>query len=251
MKIFIAGINSVNPKNRDLLEKCDYILESFYSIKEWEIPYIKKCKMFLLDSGAFSMFTKGHNLTEKDWDDYVTRYIEFINKYDIEYFFELDVDRILGLKKVEEIRKRIEKETNKKSIPVWHKERGWKYFEKMCREYDYVAIGGIAKNPNGKQIEKIFPYFIKHAHKNKCKIHGLGYTNTNKLKQYQFDTVDSTSWLAGGQFGSIQIFDGTKIKSYKKPNNTRVKSKGEEGIKTQRLCLQEWIKYQKYADKYL
>ena len=251
MKIFIAGINSVNPKNRYILEECDYILESFYSIKEWEIPYIKKCKMFLLDSGAFSMFTKGHNLTAKDWDDYVTRYIEFINKYDIKYFFELDVDRILGIEKVEQIRKRIEKETGKKCIPVWHKERGWKYFEKMCKEYDYVAIGGIAKNPNGKQIEKIFPYFINYAHKNNCKIHGLGYTSAKGLRKNHFDTVDSTSWLAGGQFGSIQIFDGRKITSYKKPHNTRVKTKGEDGIKTQKLCLQEWIKYQKYADKHL
>ena len=52
MKIFLAG-TSVG--ERVLKEhKIDYILESFYSIEEWQIPYIKKCKMFLLDSGAFT-----------------------------------------------------------------------------------------------------------------------------------------------------------------------------------------------------
>lgn len=250
MKVFLAGTGGLR-KIPDMLEKCDYILESFYTIKEWQIPYIKKCKMFLLDSGAFTMFTKGHNLTEKDWQDYVTKYIDFINKWDIKYFFELDVDRILGIKKVEEIRARIERETGKKCIPVWHKERGWKYFEKMCEEYDYVAIGGIAKNPNGKQIEKLFPYFIKYAHKHKCKIHGLGYTNTKRLKTYHFDTVDSTSWLAGGQFGAIPVFKNGEIKPYKKPENTRLKSKGEEGLSLQRFCFKEWLKFQEYADKHL
>lgn len=251
MRIFLAGTTTLSKENRDLLNQCDYILESFYSIKEWQMPYIKNCKMFLLDSGAFSMFTKGHNLTEKDWEDYVTKYIEFINKWDIQYFFELDVDRILGIKKVEEIRARIERETGKKCIPVWHKERGWDYFKQMCEDYDYVAIGGIAKNPNGRQIEKLFPYFIQYAHRKGCKIHGLGYTSTRKLKEYHFDTVDSTSWLAGGQFGSIQTYKNGEIKPYKKPENTRLKSKGKEGLSLQRFCFTEWLKFQHYADKHL
>lgn len=251
MKICLAGTSAITDVNKDYVKNVKYLLESFYSIKEWQIPFIKSADLFLLDSGAFTMFTKGHNLTEKDWDDYVTNYINFINKYDVKYFFELDVDRILGIKKVEEIRARIERETGKKCIPVWHKERGWKYFEKMCEEYDYVAIGGIAKNPNGKQIEKLFPYFIKCAHKHKCKIHGLGYTSANGLRKYHFDTVDSIAWKSANIYGNMTLFgkDGS-MKQYHRPEGTRLKS-GENYSILELHQLKEWIKFQEYADKHL
>ena len=76
MKIFLAG-TSVG--ERVLKEhKIDYILESFYSIKEWQIPYIKKCKMFLLDSGAFTFMNS--NKGKVDFDQYLKKYINFINK---------------------------------------------------------------------------------------------------------------------------------------------------------------------------
>ena len=211
MKICLAGTGGLK-NNQEALQDVPYILESFYYIKDWQIPLIKKCDLFLLDSGAFTMFSKGKQMTEKDWDDYLTQYIAFINKYDVKYFFELDIDRLVGIKKVEEYRKRIERETGKKCIPVWHKERGWKYFEWMCKEYDYVAIGGIAKNPNGKQIEKLFPYFIDYAHKHKCKIHGLGYTSSIGFKKYKFDSVDSTTWINGGRYGNVAIFKDGIIK---------------------------------------
>lgn len=252
MKVCLAGTSAITDVNKEYVNNVKFLLESFYSIKEWQIPLIKRSELFLLDSGAFTMFTKGHNLTEQDWDNYVSKYIDFINKYDVKYFFELDVDRILGIKKVEEIRKRIEKETGKKCIPVWHKERGWKYFEKMCQEYDYVAIGGIAKNPNGKQIEKLFPYFIKYAHKHNCKIHGLGYTSAKGLRKNHFDTVDSIAWKSANMFGNMTYFDEKTgdIKKYKRPPGTKLKS-GDYYSKLELHQLKEWIKYQEYADKYL
>lgn len=48
MKIFMAGTYS----HKYVVEehKNDYILESFYSIKEWQIPYIKECNQFLFQA---------------------------------------------------------------------------------------------------------------------------------------------------------------------------------------------------------
>lgn len=120
MKIFLAG----TCVKEEVLEnhKVDYILESFYTIKKWQIPYIKKCKMFLLDSGAFT-FMNG-NKGKVDFNQYLNDYINFINKYDIKYFFELDIDSVVGYEKVKEMRTVLEKGTGKKCIPVWHKARG-------------------------------------------------------------------------------------------------------------------------------
>lgn len=61
MKMFLAGTYS-----RDFLEKeidkADYILESFFYFKEWQVPLIKTCKMFLLDSGAFTFMNSDKGL---------------------------------------------------------------------------------------------------------------------------------------------------------------------------------------------
>ena len=181
MKVFIAGVSGLKKYQNELLN-CKYILESFYSIKEWQIPFIKKCEMFLLDSGAFTFMNSQKG--KIDFDEYLTRYINFINKYDIKYFFELDVDSIVGYEKVKQLRKRLENETGKKCIPVWHKSRGKEEYLKMCEEYDYVAIGGIVTKEITKEQYSFFPWFINEAHKRGCKIHGLGFTDTNLLQKY-------------------------------------------------------------------
>lgn len=242
MKIFLAG-TSVG--ERVLKEhKIDYILESFYSIKEWQIPYIKECKMFLLDSGAFT-FMNTHK-GKVDFDQYLKDYISFINKYDIEYFFELDIDSIVGYEKVKEMRAVLEKGTGKKCIPVWHKSRGLEEWRKLTKEYDYVAIGGIVtKEIKPKEYKYLIP-LLNIAKENGCKVHGLGFTNLKALKRYHFYSVDSTSWLSGGRFGRLYTFqDGTlKMTRYE---GRRVRNYKEGDY----YNIEEWLKFQKYADKFL
>ena len=87
---------------------------------DWEIELIKS-KNFLLDSGAFT-FMNGRKYS--DLDMYLEKYINFINENDVEKFFELDVDCIKGIDWVEKSRYKLEAETGKKCIPVWHVRRG-------------------------------------------------------------------------------------------------------------------------------
>lgn len=244
MKVFLAGTGLLRDYP-DELSKSKYILESFYSIKDWQIPYIKKCDMFLLDSGAFT-FMKGK--TNVNFDAYLDKYIEFINKYDVKYFFELDIDKIVGYKKVLEYRKRLEQETGKQCIPVWHKSRGLNEFVKMCSEYDYAAIGGLATKDINKNQYKYLPMLIKKAHELGCKLHGLGFTSTSYYKNIRFDTVDSTTWNVGGKFGNVCIF------SPKNLMKQRIQKKSMRCTKQKELMLinwNEWIKFQKYAENNL
>lgn len=115
MKIFIAGTS----KYKEIVQKNTpkFILESYFYFKEWQIPLIKNSEMFLLDSGAYT-FMNSKNHKNLDFDSYLKRYIGFINKYDIKYFFELDIDDVVGYEKVLEYRKILEYETGKKCIPV-------------------------------------------------------------------------------------------------------------------------------------
>lgn len=243
MKVFLAGTYS-RPYIFDK-EKPLYVLESFYYFEEWQKKLIKECKMFLLDSGAFTFM---NNFKGKvNWDEYIEKYADFINQNNIKYFFELDIDAVVGLKEVERLRNKLEKLTQKKCIPVWHKSRGLEYWKKITKEYDYVAIGGIVFKEIKPQDYKYFKPLLEIAKKNNCEVHGLGLNNYNAIKKYRFYSVDSTNWLSSSRFGNIEYFNGKKM----------VKIKTPEGKKTvhykirDNFVIKEWIKFQKYADKHL
>ena len=241
MKIFLAGTNSLKNYPQEF-GKINYILESFYSIKNWQLPLIKQCKMFLLDSGAFTFMNSFKG--EVNWDDYIEKYAKFINDNNIDYFFELDIDCLVGIEEVERLRHKLESLTQKKCIPVWHKSRGLDYWKRITKEYSYVAIGGIVTKEITKTDYKNFKLMLEIAKRNMCNVHALGFTNTLLLNKYKFFSVDSTSWTSGTRFGSIAIFKNKCIKNYKF-NNMRAKKK------IQLHNLSEWIKFQQYADKFL
>lgn len=246
MNIFLAG--NLYDKERYRITTGDLnILESYFYLrkKEWMFPLIRQFNNFLLDSGAFTFMSqvKGHKI---NWDEYIEEYADFINKNDIKLFFELDIDSIVGIKEVERLRGKLEKLTNKKCIPVWHVSRGHNYWLKMVKKYDYVAIGGIVTKEIKPKHYPIFKQLIKEAHAEGCKVHGLGFTNLKGLTKYKFDSVDSTSWLSGNRFGSVYKFNGTTMVKFDKKEGQRVKS-NETAINN----FIEWVKFCKYADKFL
>ena len=204
------------------------ILESFYYADEWTERIIPKTKRFLLDSGAFTFFSSGKCV---DWNDYLKRYIDFINKNNVEKFFELDIDPLVGYKKVLEFRRILEENTGKRCIPVWHKSRGKEDFLKMCEEYDYVALGGIVTKEIKANEYIYFPWFINEAHKRGAKIHGLGFTNLEGLTKYKFDSVDSTSWTSGNRFGAIYTFDGKTMRKTSVPKGMRLADSRDTAIR--------------------
>lgn len=249
MKVCLAGSYAITNENRKIIKRSKYILESFYYIKEWQIPHIKDFDLFLLDSGAFT-FMSNTKKGKINWKEYIDKYIEFINKYDIKYFFELDIDVIVGYENVKKITKYIEERTQKKVIPVWHKSRGLEEWKRLTKEYEYVAIGGIVTKEIKPKEQKYFTPLLEIAKKNNCKVHGLGYTNLKGLEKYKFYSVDSTSWKSGNRFGTLYLFENNKLKQIKKPENKRMIT-GEYYGKVEEFVFNEWIKYQKYADKNL
>ena len=205
MKILIAGIE----QNIEIVQCCKppHVLFSFYYYNNACIDYIKShyCNFYIVDSGAFSFF--GKQKGNIDFDYYVDAYIEFINDNE---FIELDIDSLVGLDKVEAYRKKIETKTGRQCIPVWHSSRGKQYFIDMVKEYEYIAIGGIAKNEIKEHKYTYMPWFIDTAHTYGCKIHGLGFTSLKHLQRLKFDSVDSTSWTVGSRMGRMYVMrDGT------------------------------------------
>ena len=260
MNIYLAGLHGRENMLKEFIQTCQtllskppdknnsiqstlMVLESFYYMNKNTLELMPYYSDFLLDSGAFSFMTNSKTSKNINWDEYIDKYIAFINQYDIKHFFELDIDSIVGYDAVLDIRKRINRQTGKLCIPVWHKSRGIGEFKKMCSENPYVAIGGIVAGEFTKQEKEKFPLLIREAHRRGSKIHGLGFTNVNALPYCHFDSVDSTAWATGNRFGAIYKFTGTTMVRINKKDGQRLKDHRWAAVNN----FSEWIKFQRYA----
>lgn len=245
MDVYLAGEHDVKNGRACQTWQGLNILESFvYARNNKYFPQLATtCERLMLDSGAFTL-RKGKDVV--DWEKYVDEYANFINVHNINLFIELDIDNIVGIRRVEMLRERLERATGKKCIPVWHPSRGKEYFIKMVNEYDYVALGGVVNaRVSKKEYIKNFPWFIKTAHENGAKIHGLGFTSIPLLKVYKFDSVDSKAWVSGNLSGYIYQFNDGEMKKFSK-DKSRLKS-----AQAARNNFYEWIKFSKWAKIHL
>ena len=222
-----------------------FILESFFyadADTERLLPYYGD---FLLDSGAFT-FMQGKG-GSPDWNDYVERYADFINRNSVKSYFELDIDSVVGYDRVKQIRRQLERLTNKPCIPVWHLSRGIDEYRRMCDEYDRVAIGGIVNKEIKPEKYGAFPALIAEAHKRGAKVHGLGFTALDWLQKCHFDSVDSTAWTTGNRFGYVYWFDGKTMRKKDVPPGHRLGDSRATALNN----YTEWIKFQKWAVSHL
>lgn len=243
MKLCLAGTSGVYESTRPYLNDVPYLLESFFYFCNFQKPLIKTADLFLLDSGAFT-FMNGVS-GKVNWDDYISKYTAFINENDIEHYFELDIDAIVGYEEVKRIRARIESETGKKSIPVWHKSRGIDEFKRLVKDYDYIAIGGFAIKHIKQNEYPIIRKMVQYAYENGTKVHGLGFT-PKEVTKYKFYSVDSTTWLSCRRFGSLFKYDNGQMRMVTPKNHGTRKDRQRE---IEVLTLKEWIKYQKYLNR--
>lgn len=250
MRLYLAGLECIRGNNSYTKEvpKDGYILTSFYYCTDDMIEYFVNTvgvDNILIDSGAFTfrmLGLKGENI-----EQYTERYIQFINKWGIKYFFEMDIDMTLeDLPKVEELRKRIETGTGKKCIPVWHKTRGINYWKQMVLDYDYIAIGGLVGQKD-KQFFEIVKQLVRYANSKKVKVHGLGYSKAN-LAEIGFYSCDSSSWN-GGRFGSIYYLDSTYNypKHTSKDKMSRIKTEYQPKVYGHNLDV--WFEYSRRLRK--
>jgi hypothetical protein len=159
----------------------------------------------MLDSGAFSSWSKGIEINIDSYISFIEENGEFLN-----YYVCLDV--IGDAEKSYANQKYMEKK-GLKPIPVFHttfEDPIWlqKYIDEGN---DYIGLGGMAGGTVQKKeimnvLDNLFSYYI--CDKNgipKVKIHGFGLTSLELMLRYPWYSVDSSSWALTGAFGSIII----------------------------------------------
>jgi hypothetical protein len=170
---------------------------------------------FLIDSGAFSAWTKQKAIN-------IDEYIEFchflINKYPTTKFRPVNLDCIPGgVGRVPSHQEReISAEKGWKNyeymrskglnpIHVFHQFEDFKWLHKLADSSDYIGI-----SPDNSQSVQSRVSWLKKVYsiiRDTVKTHGFACTGSSFMKVAPFYSVDSASWTIGPRFGTLMYFD--------------------------------------------
>jgi len=190
----------------------EYGLVSFADVcnKKTLISDTVKVNDLFLDSWWFAIRTRWLKLSIIDYAKYVQKHW---NTYNV--IANMDTNSIEETIENQEF---LEKETGKYILPVYHWEDfvkwDYKWFEEFCEKYNYIGLWGIAGSHYKKEfIEKYFNFCFTIWKKYKTKFHWFWVTSDYFLKKYPFYSVDSTSWLSGLRFMTVDYFKQWKLYS--------------------------------------
>lgn len=181
-----------------------------------------------LDSGAFSAYTKKKTID-------VQGYISFIKRHKrkIAHYAVLDVigDPIATLEN-----QVIMEQAGLNPVPCFHFGEPWSFLREYVRNYNYIALGGLAQRRNSTEL---YP-FLDHAFSlicdehgmPQCKTHGFSITSVTVMTRYPWYSVDSVSWLIMSRMGLIYV-------PYKLPNGSWDYLEKQKGKKVRKIGVSD------------
>lgn len=213
MYIYFAGAESNKHMESAYRAGARNFLYSFFYLKRGHTQSLRELKEresninIFLDSGGYSARKSG---VEVD----IYAYLLFLRKNKDLLTVAVNLD-VMDLEQSDRNQELLE--TEFPVLPVYHAqefvEGKEQLFLDMCQKYKYICLGGVAgANGQEKVLTNFFNFCFKNALPDKVKIHGLGITDCEYLKQYPFYSSDSTTWLQGGRFGVMQKWDSQKYR---------------------------------------
>jgi len=108
--------------------------------------------------------------------------------------------------------------------------------------YPYIAVGSALMNQkHAGYLTKVYSIARKHG----ILLHGFAATSAKSILRSQFYSVDSTSWLGGGRYGTTMVFENGRIRHYdqdKKDVRKRFKQRFEDnGLIFENIEKDEWL----------
>lgn len=151
---------------------------------------------FLLDSGAFTAWRLGKQIT---LDDYC-RFLEGLPTRPWRYFALDEIGNPDGTRRNYELMLR----RGFKPLPVYTRGAPIEDLEALYETTDVVGIGGLVtkhQHPAG-YLKFLWPKLKGRP------VHLLGYTPPEWLKIFRPYSCDSSSWLSGRQYGATNLYLG-------------------------------------------
>lgn len=211
LKIHLAGYYN-GKASAYKVDDYPYFLESYHYIKgERHIKLIQEDnRQIFLDSGAFSMFTKGVTIPLSDYSEFIKKNQGVIEVASV-------MDGIGDPALTYENQKKLE-DLGVSVLPCFHYGEDPRYLEYYLANYDHITLGGMVpiSTPDlYKWLDFIWGNYLTDDEGYPThKVHGFGLTVLDLMKRYPWYSVDSTSWVLTGRFGSIFIAkpDGREMK---------------------------------------
>lgn len=179
--------------------------------------FARKAKgKLIVDSGAFTAWTRGAELN-------VDEYINWLNENKEFIYLAGQVDAIPGKFRQTPTKQEVEEAAQKTYDNYWymrerldnpdmllytfHVGEPFKFLEKILEFPDikYIALGGmVGRNTQTKEnfTQKCFEIIQASPNPN-VKVHGFGMTSPTFLKKFPFASGDSTGWIMTGASGQI------------------------------------------------
>ena len=179
------------------------LLASYYhwkrrDVRGWTQQF--PLRSLFVDSGAFSAYTQG---VKVDLNEYAEWCLAHDDLYDVainlDVLFDPDrSERNYGLLAAQGVR----------VLPVFHAGSPWSVLHDLCRDHDFVCLGGVANSSSAKAAMRAWlDRCFDIGHEYGTRFHGLGVTGWWALLRYPWASVDSTSWLSGIIYGTPRLFD--------------------------------------------
>lgn len=156
----------------------------------------------MLDSGAFTAYTKGIVITLEE-------YASFIHEYRDHFqggYINLDV---INNGKASYRNWKQMREQGLDPIPVYHLGTDEKWLKRYLKQTDYVAIGAIAKlNTKARIIGLDYiwkKYLLDDEGSPRVKVHGLGLTTPDIITRFPWYSVDSMTAAKMAAFGFVIV----------------------------------------------
>lgn len=166
------------------------------------IKTLEVTKDLFLDSGAFSAFTQG---AELDLDQYA----EFLHTANI-WTCASNLDSIEGDSKLTYSNQKALESLDCKIQPVFHCREDISWLKKYLDEgYDYIFLGGMVPETTKYLhgwLDNLWEHYLTDSEGVPIvKVHGFGLTTIELMFKYPWYSVDSSTWLMNGIFGSIML----------------------------------------------
>lgn len=219
MNIFMAAVysNSYMPgQNRyvklteheqRLVTEIPHILESYHYVgKQAYVDHMRaNGAQIFLDSGAFSAWTKGAQISVPEYVDYINRNRDIIRVEDGTIMASV-LDAIgddLGTWRNQLWMEQM----GFRPLPCFHAGEDERYLEWYVQNYDYITLGGMVGSSTQqlmKWLDRVWDrYLVDGSGRPRLKVHGFGITAIPLMERYPWWSCDSSSWIQSAAFGSI------------------------------------------------
>lgn len=244
MHIFFAGSQGFEKLYPDLKPLLKNRLLSYHYMTPGNMKYFMserdntlEMENLIMDSGAFSAWSKGLSI---DFDAYIAYCLEHLEH--ITYVVNLDVipakpgQKSISQEEIERsaslgyrnARKMIASGIPKeKLIHVFHQNENFKWLERMVDEFEYIGLSPANDRTTQEKmvwLDQCMPYVTDAKGLPTIKFHGFAVTAHSLMMRYPWFSVDSASWCQQAGRGVVYIppYKNNEYKYDRMPYSVRI-----------------------------